>query len=421
MSEKQTQKKNRTAKEQHHSTHETMQTSPDFVANQVLTLQRAVGNQSTRQFIIRNSAPKVVQRAETGIRTTSATNHYAQAVFDYANATGNQTKTIAQFKTMLADSVNTELRGAGSHPITIVNGAPGASGEFDFAIWAIELNEATAFPSATTVADLTHDQVSETANTIYHEARHSEQWFRIARNRAGKALAQNATAGERQTAAATIANDMGIPANVALEACNRPLYASWGARFGGGTDQKVAEAEAWEASIYGVNSTYRDEIVLGDFNDNVEKLNALLQEANNFYANFDTMSTDDQKKATKAAKKKVKEAKPIKNDLVDGMTNVVQPEINRLDALATKTPVDTTMLNHLKAAKSKLQTIRSNFRGSIPDKLEKAATASQEMEDELYQAYLDLPEEADAWPAGDAAGARYDALVTAASAPVGGG
>jgi hypothetical protein len=246
---------------------------------------------------------------------------------------------------------------------------------------------------------------------VYHESRHSEQWFRIARNKAGKALQQDADDRARRRVAAQIATDMGIPDRIALEACQRPLYASWSSKFGGQQDQKLEEAEAWEASVYGVNRTYRNEIVLGDFNDNVEKLNDLLEEANNLYPpNFDTLAGPAQQKIIKAAKKKVKEAKPFKDAIVADDASLLQPEVDRLNALNPKNAVDTTMLGHLTVVQAKIKRIRANFRGSLPEKLEKAATAAEEMKDEMYQAYRDLPEEADAWPAGEAVAAEYGRL-----------
>lgn len=404
--------------------------------NEVLALQRTFGNRAVQRFaadgaldalqrqpwmgnhqaqstLLHRSAA-FIQRAETGIRGSTSTNKYAKAVFDFAQAPGNQDKPVAALKQVLADSVNAELKAADVYAITIANGAPGASGEFDFGTWAIELNEATAFPGATKISDLTDAQISDVADTIYHESRHAEQWYRIARSRAGKALAQTATNQERDRAAAQIATDMDIPARVAQAACARPLYASWASKHGGAPDKKVQEAEAWDKSVYGADATYRNEIVLGDVNDDAEKLAKIL-------AKVDGLLTDSYSKLPSATRKKIrtqlKAAQTHFDDLVAAKAGVIQDEIDRLNGIRTPTANDTLMLNHLTVVRNSITTLEAKFPSKTRAKVSAASAAATTMKDELYQAYLDLPEEADAWPTGQAAGAEYDRLL---SAPTGG-
>lgn len=386
--------------------------------NDVLQLQHTFGNRHVTQIAATNSLPasnlqrSVIQRKETGIRSKTATSAYTKTIFDYCQEPTNQTKTIADFKQVLEDTVNSELKAATSSEITIVDGAPGASGEFDFSTWAIELNEATAFPGATTLADLTEDQIRDTADTVYHEARHSEQWFRMARNRAGKALNDKSTNDDRQDAADTIADEMGIPVNVALEACNNPLQASWISKFFGIKDKSIEEAEAWDKSIYGADSNYRDEIVLGDFSTDVESMYEHLQAAIDEYpSDYEDLPEKDKKPVRAAARIERKKAEPIFKRVVKAKKKLLRPEIKRITAIRKKTAVDNIMLGHLNTVTEKIEAMEEKFPTNHYTKLKDATAISEEMKDEMYQAYRDLPEEADAWPTGEAVSAEYDSLA----------
>ena len=104
-------------------------------------------------------------------------------------------------------------------------------GRFDEKDWAFQLNrERFADPSPDSI-----DQAAEgnpgLAQVVYHEARHAEQYFRIARVKAGMKWKAN-----------VIAESFGIPERVTKEAARHPLK---------GEGPEVQEAESWEASIYG--------------------------------------------------------------------------------------------------------------------------------------------------------------------------
>jgi len=79
------------------------------------------------------------------------------------------------------------------------------------------------------------------ADTVYHEARHAEQWYRMAQMRAGQGRT-----------AAQIATEMGIPARIAAVAAGAPL-----AR--GSMDALIADG--WYQSVYGSGSAHRERVL----------------------------------------------------------------------------------------------------------------------------------------------------------------
>lgn len=114
-----------------------------------------------------------------------------------------------------------------------VKDLPDLLGQFDFETWKIELGK-PAFERDV----ITLEEYADTADTIYHEARHAEQWFSMARM----------LAGEGKTAA-KIAEMMGIPLDIASEAVNLK-YAP--------DSMEALVANGWYESVYGVDAQYRE-------------------------------------------------------------------------------------------------------------------------------------------------------------------
>ena len=111
---------------------------------------------------------------------------------------------------------------------------------FDFSRWRIEVDP-NSFGS-----DIKPDRdtIIELACTFYHETRHCEQWFHMARY---------AAVGHQMTAAKLARHMGGIPANVATAALRRPM------RLG---DPMLNLTKGWYKSVYGSGATQRD-VTLG--------------------------------------------------------------------------------------------------------------------------------------------------------------
>jgi hypothetical protein len=95
-------------------------------------------------------------------------------------------------------------------------------------------------------------QAKDLVNTIYHEARHAEQWFRIAQLRCLQRRRANPKATDDQIARA-VATELGIPRNIADEAVKPAPFAL------GSMDALIAQG--WFDSVYGSGGGRREQIL----------------------------------------------------------------------------------------------------------------------------------------------------------------
>lgn len=136
------------------------------------------------------------------------------------------------------------------------NSAHGTGAVFAFQEWVMELGET---PYTIDVADnATPEQQAWQISSVYHEARHAEQWFRMARERIGL----GATAEQA-------AQVMDIPVWVAQWAAQDPINQC---------DASQYEAEEWYRSVYGEGAAHRNE-TLGDVQGNYSEYRNLPEEA----------------------------------------------------------------------------------------------------------------------------------------------
>jgi hypothetical protein len=133
--------------------------------------------------------------------------------------------------------VNARLTSAGVPTcVGVLRDLGAAAGQLDFPTWQIDLGQ-QAFSRAT----ITDDQAAEIANTVYHEARHAEQWFRMAQMLAGQGRA-----------ARQIEIQMGIPARIAVQAFSNPLAQG---------SMEALIAQGWYESVYGARANYRNRVL----------------------------------------------------------------------------------------------------------------------------------------------------------------
>ena len=134
--------------------------------------------------------------------------------------------------TTIANAVINQLAILGvTTPTLEVGNYPGLNGEFDFTPWVIKVNQNLVSDGGD--IDL---KVSQLGDTITHEARHCEQWFRMARLLAERQRAKGALANPSY-----IANMLGISPGAAGAAANCQAM----------TQQEKTEAEEWYDSVYG--------------------------------------------------------------------------------------------------------------------------------------------------------------------------
>jgi uncharacterized Zn-binding protein involved in type VI secretion len=146
------------------------------------------------------------------------------------------------------------------------------SGQLDFPTWNLDVN-----PDLMKSATLSDAQTQELGDTVFHESRHAEQWYLIARNQAAtKTPAQ-------------ITHDTAIPATVTAAAKKAPMTKA---------DPMAACAQTMEDSVYGKNSAHRDKVLT-----DMPKKDAALQaaQAKNKAVQANAASTAAQKKAAQDA------------------------------------------------------------------------------------------------------------------------
>jgi hypothetical protein len=139
----------------------------------------------------------------------------------------------------LVAAVNQRLAAAGVPELAtrVYDGdSPREQGSFDFPTWTMQLNRLLLEQGG-----LGRDDAADLANTVYHEARHSEQWFAMARLRAGQGRS-----------AAAIATELGIPARIATAAHAVPIRPG---------SMEAVSASGWYESVYGSQSAHREAVL----------------------------------------------------------------------------------------------------------------------------------------------------------------
>lgn len=111
----------------------------------------------------------------------------------------------------------------------------GASGLFDFSTWNLKIDPNGFGQGA--IPD--RDAFLTLVTLIYHESRHCEQWFHMARY---------AAVGHQMTAQ-RLAASLLIPQNIAAAALARKM---------GAADPMLALTKEWHESVYGAKSGFRE-------------------------------------------------------------------------------------------------------------------------------------------------------------------
>jgi hypothetical protein len=142
--------------------------------------------------------------------------------------------TVEERADAILAKVNDRLTAAGVPVVGKVVQALGANeyGRFAFSLWSIRVNQ-----DLLANATLTTAQAADLADTMYHEARHAEQWYRMAQLLSG----QGKTSAE-------IASTMGIPARIATIAFGDPIDED---------SMEALIADGWFQSVYGTGSARR--------------------------------------------------------------------------------------------------------------------------------------------------------------------
>lgn len=223
-------------------------------AHALLQLQKTIGNQA----VVRHLQTKGrIQRAEaTGMASPAMRGRYTMGVSTWRNEHIGYTPPVQMF--VLIDEAAEKARNlVGELGIPVPDKvldpqAPGGlDGQFRANEWSLLLNPQMVAPINTTIDALTNEQLVRIVNVVYHELRHCEQYYNMARFLAGTGIE-----------AKEIATTMDIPDRIAQAAHANPLrmVASNGIPFFGGglpsISAEYVEAWQWYRQVYGKLGKY---------------------------------------------------------------------------------------------------------------------------------------------------------------------
>jgi len=148
--------------------------------------------------------------------------------------------TPAARATELVRLVNAHLDTAGVPPLAVNAAARGeVTGQFDGHLWQMTVGLTRLSPAQPNVK-----QARRLIATVYHEARHAEQRFRMAQLRAAQ-LRRKAGAAEDLRLQAAVATDVDIPRPIAKQAVETPLAAG---------SMQALIAQGWYDEQFGAGS-----------------------------------------------------------------------------------------------------------------------------------------------------------------------
>jgi hypothetical protein len=331
------------------------------VAAHVLRLQRTAGNRAARQVVARRPA------RHTGMRKDQAIERYAAKAVKFWRRNGDLE--LKYFAIYLGAAANEELA-ALSVPAVQVKVAKDESGpaaEFLASDWQMVLHPSgfTKRKDVKTMGELTPEEAASVAMTIYHEARHAEQRFRVARLFAAE---HKELSFEMEETAAEAARKTPLTKASALE---------------------LREARDWRTNVAGEDSTYREAV---------------------------SWWTSEASKAAKLARDvKADDAGDVRDRIGRLLHGWSKPggaeETVRSSLGAAKARKATTVVKDIERITAAFDAADAAWR-KLPEQVTPAdfkplAEALLELSKAVYAAYTDQPVETDAWDAGLAV---YDAF-----------
>jgi hypothetical protein len=393
----------------------------EWTIEKILQLQRTIGNQATRRLInLENNTRQatVIQRRETGMRGGAVLKRYSKDALKVM--TDHPTMAPNAFVTEIHKLATAELKATGA-PATILAFGGSGAGSFSEGTWTLQVNSASVFETNLTVGTADQVKVDDLVNTMYHETRHAEQAWRILRMRAGKIIPKGSSSPDYPGTATQLVTATGVPANVALAAAKKPLYASWGSVNLGQQDKMMEEAEAWDKNFFGVDKDY-DALMQSGFDDVTAPL---MKDAKALFAlkarvlGYGAL-TNVEKGLIRADLPGKSTAFKNRVTALDGlMTGDAKTEFDRLKAIdvGDRTANDTLMLGYMTEIfrlYALIETKFTEFKAAATGRVWATYFArvtsidshTDSIDDQVILGYKNLPEEKDAFAAGDTAEAK---------------
>jgi hypothetical protein len=317
-------------------------------------------------------APGTVQRKfRSGLAKKSLTKAFVNDAYAYWKDKANKDKPIRDLTDMLLLRVNDEL----NFPCLWAYKASGSRGSFSRTTWMITLNTSSFSKRAgvTKVGEHSKSEVARIVQTIYHEARHAQQYFRIARMKAGE--------GKNFL---QIMTEMGIPPFVAAVAASKPLKPDSKANR-----KLLKEAKVWEQITVGKYGNYKGQI------------NTVDDEVDEITAGFKAPSEAARITAIKPGIRKVGKR----------ITDFFDKELVKVEKIAKLDKYDKKVRKTIKNMKKAFKKLKDAFKAQDghPKKYNTASLKklTRKLSAITYGAYRSHEHEVDAWAVGGAAGKRF--------------
>lgn len=307
----------------------------------------------------------LVQRLSMDLAATSSIRHFARRAHTFWK--DNPDKELKKLSDYLITHANRKLH----YPCTHIYAA-GSSGSFRKSTWEIRLNpdEFSHRSGVTKVSDLTKDEVADIADTVYHEARHAQQYFRIAQVKAG----------EGKTAS-KIKREVGIPSAVAEKAKEMPLR-----RARPSHRKLIEEARDWEPFTTGKYVGYKKEIY--SLEDGIASLREIL------------------KNTSITVPIRIKRSYLLVMLIKFQLGTSFKKKQEKIMALSAKDKFDISVLDHIIKIRDAFADFEAEYETQKADAtkhdIAKLKNLAKKLEDERYAAYRDFEHEKDAWAVGGA-------------------
>jgi hypothetical protein len=371
------------------------------LVDRVRALQATIGNRAVARIASTAATTAVagprargkrVLARQTGLRAAENVTAFAHVAEAYRYDPSNKNKPLKEYADHLMTTVNGMLKQLGSVECNhSYDQTASDSGQFDRTTWTIAINPAKfSKAGATEVGQLTLEEARDVADTIFHESRHSEQYFRIARLQAGR-VEPGVTA---DVAAKKVSADMGIPLNVANAAVKCPL------KDGAGAATMITEALDWESITVGRHREYKNNV------------NAWMTEAKAARITFDGTSVD--------AKKAGLDTVLAKWTSGEGYATFARRHLAETEKIIAPSTMDERVISNLTKILKKFEALEaSNPPGTSWEKLDergkgfKVYVELKAKVEGLYEAldaaYREHIHEEDAWAIGAAVQAAFTA------------
>ena len=356
----------------------------DQAAERLLALQQSAGNRAVLARV----------KINTGLRRKDRTDAFSKEARDWWADPANKDKTLKAFSDFLIGKANAVLKAMGSYEVKPNYVATGSdSGSFSRVTWSMDINTSkfSSRAGVAKVSDLTLDEAAEIADTVWHEIRHSEQYFRIARVRAAESKKTGADIAKE------IEKDMSIPPAVAQAAAAKPMKAAKDNAYLRG------EAKDWESITIGLHASYKGII------------NTWMGEAREAR---DAAGAVD---ATNLAATKGTLAGHINGWKGDQRGKFLDSHLKTVEAVKSKSRMDKLVIKNLKAIKAALTKVETAWKAVNDNwatddaaarlrRLSAMWTPLADLRTATYAAYRDHLHEKDAWETGAAVGAEFRRL-----------